>query len=179
MRMADVAAIFGTLLALGIAFPGLLTTLWLLFPKSVERAKTRLELHPFRCFWAGLFVGGVVGLPALALLNVPGLGQFMGAVLIILALTFSAIGAAGMVVRLAERFETLSQTRMVGAGSFVCAAVALELGAIFPVLGWFVVMPLLIIMSLGASVLSLSRRRLKFDRTDPAPALGSTVLQQV
>ncbi len=41
--MADVYAIFGTLLALGIAFPGMLTAWWLLFPRTVEGAQQRLS----------------------------------------------------------------------------------------------------------------------------------------
>ena len=178
--MADVAATFGTLLAMGIAFPGLLITLWLLFPQTVERAKTRLTQNPLRCFWVGLLATALVGTPALALLNLPGFGQFSGSMLIILALTFSAIGAAGLAARLGERFEANGRTRISGARAFLCAAIALELAAIFPVLGWFVIMPLLIVMAFGASILALSRRRRKVDlpETPPETTAAPPALQQ-
>ena len=51
--MADVYAVFGTLLALGIAFPGLLTATWLLFPGAVGRATLRVSATPARSFFFG------------------------------------------------------------------------------------------------------------------------------
>ena len=40
--MADVYAVFGTLIGIGIAYPGMLTAWWLMFPRIVTRASDRL-----------------------------------------------------------------------------------------------------------------------------------------
>ena len=58
--MADISAVFGILLFLGIAFPGLLTAWYLLFPATVERVRLRLDRTPWQCF----FVGGVITVQA-------------------------------------------------------------------------------------------------------------------
>ena len=58
MIMADVFALFGTLLALGIALPGLLLTWQLLLPNVVSRAQQRLN-HTKEFFLHGLMVLGV------------------------------------------------------------------------------------------------------------------------
>ncbi|NJN93776.1 MAG: hypothetical protein HC875_06645 [Anaerolineales bacterium] len=50
MIMADVFAVFGTLLSLGIALPGLLLAWRLLLPNHVARARQRLERTPWQCF---------------------------------------------------------------------------------------------------------------------------------
>ena len=42
--MADITAIISIMVFLGIAYPGLLASLWLLFPNPVRRARLRLEL---------------------------------------------------------------------------------------------------------------------------------------
>ena len=41
--MADISAIFFILLILGVAYPAMLAAWWLLFPKLIQRAQTRVE----------------------------------------------------------------------------------------------------------------------------------------
>ena len=72
MIMADVFAVFGTLLAMGIAFPGMLLTWRVLLPKTVYRAQTRLAHTPWRCLFAGGFlilVSTILGGPIFAALG--------------------------------------------------------------------------------------------------------------
>lgn len=159
MRMADVAAVFGTLLGMGIAFPGLLTAVWLAFPAAVERGRNRVELTPWRCFWLGLLMTGFIGLPALGLLQVPGPGQFTGATLLIATLGMATIGAAGMAAQLSVRLAAASNGRLSTTAAFVIAAVVLELAAAFPVIGWFLLLPVMIVLGLGATTFALLRWR--------------------
>ena len=60
--MSDVYAVFGTLLALGIAFPGLVFTWWLLFPGPAGRAEARLAHTPGRTFSFGLLLTLIVAI---------------------------------------------------------------------------------------------------------------------
>jgi len=41
--MADMYAIFGSLIIVGISYPALLTIWWLLFPEKVEKARVRIS----------------------------------------------------------------------------------------------------------------------------------------
>lgn len=159
MRMADVAAVFGTLLGMGIAFPGLLTAVWLAVPAAVERARQRVEQTPWRCFWLGLLMTTLIGLPALGLLQVPGPGQFTGATLLIATLAVATIGAAGMVAHLGAQLTASSNGRLSTMAGFVTSAIALELAAVFPIIGWFLLLPVMVVLGLGATTFALLRWR--------------------
>src|SRR3972149_1637189 len=94
--MADVYAVFGTLLALGIAFPGMLVAWWLLFPRVVARASGCLDRSPWSCFGIGLGLAVAVAVLAGTLSAVPlGLFKFFGLLLTVLALGLASLGAAG------------------------------------------------------------------------------------
>ncbi|MDH3944815.1 MAG: hypothetical protein OEV06_12040 [Anaerolineae bacterium] len=155
--MSDVYAIFGTLLALGIAFPGLLTAWRLLFPGKVAAAQRRVAATPWKTFFMGLGSTLVALVPIFILISIPvPFSRFLGAITIFGVLGFAAIGAAGIAahmgaqMRISEKGETNSEI-----GAFVRGAVALELAAAFPLIGWLVVIPVTLITSLGASVSAL------------------------
>ena len=167
--MADLSAVFGILLALGIVFPGLLTTWLLLFPMLVERAQVRLERTPWRCFWLGGVLAALLVAPVTVLLALPvGPAKLAGWVIILSSLSVASLGAAGLAARMAAQVQRGSpgQTPL---GAFVRAAIALELAAAFPVIGWFVAVPLMIVTSLGATVFALLHA-MPAPMTMPAPA---------
>ncbi len=154
--MADITAIFFILILVGIAYPALLTAWWLLFPSTVERARLRLERTPMQSFWLGGIALAAFLLPILILLNLPsGFFKFLGWIFIAVMLVFSSLGAAGLAARFADRLNRLGSFSPLGA--FIRGAVILELASFFPVLGWFVFLPLAIVTTLGASAFALLR----------------------
>ncbi len=154
--MADVYAVFGTLLALGIAFPGLLTAWWLLFPVQVDRARERLDRTPGRSFGMGLIVTGAMSFPVAILLALPSsLAKFIGAVMIVVVLAIASLGAAGLAAAMSGRVRTRSGRIKSDLSAFLAAALALELAAAFPVIGWFLVIPAAIVACLGATSFAL------------------------
>ncbi len=154
--MANITAVFGILLTLGIVFPGLLTAWWLLFPATVERARLRLDRTPWRCFWLGGIVTAVIAIPTVILLALPfGPAKFLGWIVIVAALASASLGAAGLAAKMGERLTSRSNGNLSPAGAFVRGALALELAAAFPILGWFLVIPLAIVTALGATVFAL------------------------
>ena len=156
--MADVYAVFGTLLALGIAFPGMLTAWRLLFPNVIERAEARVAEKPGRTFWVGVGLTIVVSLPIGILLALPfGPAKFLGFVLLMLTLAFASLGAAGIAAVMARRLPRRSEDDPSSPAAFVRAAVALELAAAFPFIGWFVVIPVAILISLGSAFFAVLR----------------------
>jgi hypothetical protein len=153
--MADISAVFGILLTLGIVFPGLLTAWRLLFPAAVDRARARLELTPWRCFWLGGVATALLVVPVVVLLSLPfGPAKLAGWALMLTAMAVASLGAAGLAARMGERLKGLSpaQTPL---GAFVRGAVALELAAAFPVVGWFFFIPLTLVTVLGATIFAL------------------------
>jgi hypothetical protein len=167
--MADISAVFGILLTLGIMFPGLLTAWWLLFPASVDRARARLEHTPWQCFWLGGVATALLVVPIVVLLALPfGPAKLAGWVLMLTSLTVASLGAAGLAARMGERLQVLSPTQT-QLGAFVRGAVALELAAAFPVVGWFFLIPLTLVTVLGATIFALLRWA-------PAPARTPAVI---
>jgi hypothetical protein len=149
--MSDVSAIFGILLTLGIAFPGLLTAWWLMFPAAVERACQRLDATPWSCWWLGLAVILVVGIPIVGLIALPfGPAKFMGWTLLALLLGLSGVGAAGLAEKMSVQIGRKS-AGVSAAGAFVRGALVLELAAVFPLIGWLLVIPVATILSIGAT----------------------------
>ncbi|MDH5507554.1 MAG: hypothetical protein OEZ02_10065 [Anaerolineae bacterium] len=151
--MADVYAVFGTLLALGIAFPGLLTAWWLLFPTRIAIAQTRIERTPWKSFGMGIAGAIVLLIPLFVLFSMPfPFSKFLGAILLFGSLGFAGIGAAGLAAHMGKSLQQRTDAQYSPLGSFVRAAAALELAAAFPFLGWFIVIPLTLIASLGAAI---------------------------
>ena len=156
--MADVYAVFGTLLALGIAFPGMLTAWRLLFPNIIQRAEARVADKPGRTFWVGVGLTLVISLPIGILLALPfGPAKFLGFVLLMLTLSFASLGAAGIAALMARRLPPHNGDDPTSPAAFVRAAVALELAAAFPFIGWFVVIPVAILTSLGSAFFAVLR----------------------
>jgi hypothetical protein len=154
--MADVYAVFGTLLALGIVFPGMLAAWWLLFPGVVGRAQARLSRTPGRSFGFGLVGAGAIGVPLLILFAMPsGPTKFAASLMLMAALIVASFGAAGLAAAMGSRLAERTGWSTTGAKAFLGGALALELAAAFPLLGWLIVIPFIIIACLGASLFAL------------------------
>jgi hypothetical protein len=152
--MADISAIFFILLVIGIAFPAILTAWWLLFPVVVERARLRVERTPMQSFWMGILVTIAAAVPTVILLALPfGPAKFVGWISLAASLALSTIGSAGIAAHLGTRLAR--QSNLSALSGFVRGSVVLELAAFFPVLGWFFIWPLLIIMAFGATGFAL------------------------
>ncbi len=152
--MADISAIFFILLLIGIAFPAMLTALWLLFPALISRAQTRVEKTPMQTFWMGLVLIVAVTIPIIILLALPfGPAKFFGWILLGASLAISSIGSAGIAAHLGARLS--KHTSVTPLSGFIRGTVILELAAFFPLIGWlFVWIPALII-AFGATGFAL------------------------
>jgi hypothetical protein len=94
-------------------------------------------------------------LPILVLVVLPfGPAKFLGLVLVAAVLAISGIGAAGLAARMGAALGAHS-SGLSRAGAFVRGAVVLELAAVFPLIGWFIFVPLAVLASLGATTFAL------------------------
>jgi hypothetical protein len=167
--MADVYAVFGTLIALGIAYPGMLVAWRLLFPELVDRAQSRVSTSP----WGSLGIGIAAGIPVILLsvflLSAPGpVGKFLGLLIAVLGFGFASLGASGLAAGMGIQLNQLAGGRYSIPGAHVRGALALELSAIFPFIGWLVVFPISTLICFGALLRALFR-----SGGDPIPSLQS------
>ena len=177
--MADVYSIFGTLLALGIAFPGMLLAWWLLFPATVERAADRVDRTPWRCFGLGIPAVIVVAIPIILLfaISVP-FASFLGALTLFTSLGFAGLGAAGIAAKMGRHLQNRSNSTLSDSGAVVRAAVALELAAAFPFVGWLIVIPLTLVTSLGTAAFAILRWEPKQSKdSPPLPEVSAKPIQ--
>lgn len=152
--MADISAIFFILLIIGVAFPAMLTALWLLFPAVIARAQARVEKTPMQTFWMGLVIFVALTIPIVILFALPfGPAKFFGWILLGASLAISSIGSAGIAAHLGARLS--KYTTITPLSGFIRGSVILELAAFFPLIGWlFVWIPMLII-AFGATGFAL------------------------
>jgi hypothetical protein len=170
--MADISAIFFILLIIGVAFPAMLTAWWLLFPSLITRAQIRVDKTPMQSFWMGLAIVVAIAIPVVILLALPfGPAKFIGWVLLAAALALSSIGSAGIAAQLSEQMKKAGNT-FTPLGGFIRGSIVLELAAFFPVLGWFFIWPLMLIMAFGATgfaLLNWKPREMAIRTPDPIP----------
>ena len=150
--MADVQAVFGTLLALAIIFPGMLFAWRLMFPRVVTKASIRVEQTPGRT----LALGFALALPIAVIASLffaisAGPANFFGATVVVGALAFASLGASGTAAMMGRRLSPISREGTSEAATFLRGAIALELAAAFPVIGWFLVIPVVTVMCFGAA----------------------------
>ncbi|MBI5353148.1 MAG: hypothetical protein HZB50_10960 [Chloroflexi bacterium] len=153
--MADISAIFFILLIISVAFPSMLTLWWLLFPPLVARAQVRVEKTLGGTFWMGLGVMIALAIPIVILLVLPfGPAKFLGWVLLAASFAVSSIGSAGISSHLSEQMKRAGSVFSPLAG-FIRGAVILELTSFLPVIGWFFLLPIAVIISFGAASFAL------------------------
>jgi hypothetical protein len=133
----------------------MLSAWWLLFPSHVDKAGSRLGANPWRCLGVGALASIPVGFGVTVLSASPlGLAKFVGAILGFGALTFSSLGAAGLVKLMGSRLSGEDESEPLALGSYIRGALALELAAAFPVIGWFITIPITLVAAFGASTLA-------------------------
>lgn len=154
--IGDVTTIFAILIALGAVFPGLLLAWSLLLPGVVERGRERVTRTPGKSVFLGIFVLLIAGTPAALLTAAAGPLQFMGFVGVFLLMAIVSMGAAGVASLMGERLRGQG-VNATSPGALLRGAVALEFAVMFPLIGWFIVFPFVVIVSTGAACFALMR----------------------
>jgi hypothetical protein len=152
--IGDVTTVFALLAAMGIVFPGMLLAWSLLFPGMVERSRERVARTPGKTLVFGLIVSFAASIPIGILNALAGPFQFVAYLGGFVWLTLATIGAAGIALMMGERLRGHG-VNATTPGGLLRGAIALEFAVVFPVIGWFIVFPIVLLASVGASVLAL------------------------
>jgi hypothetical protein len=170
MTMADVLAVVVALIVIGVGFPALLVLVSLSFPRAVDRAQIHASARPVRAFAQGtLALVCLVTAASLLASVLAGLGKLLGALLLLGGLSVATVGAAGLARHLAAAYGRQTSSRLPLPDVLVGAAL-LELAAIVPLVGWFVVLPVTFLIVLGSGCAVLLRRPVRVAVEQPALA---------
>jgi hypothetical protein len=129
------------------------------FPASVERCRQTYKKRPIR----SLLLGCLFGIPGMVLgvafLNSGNpLGLFLGFSTLFLLSSFALLGAAGLSSLIGHRLNSPQDTQQPWKRVYR-GSVVLSLTFIFPMLGWFLVLPATLLSGLGAALISLRVRK--------------------
>ena len=167
--MADMYAIFGSLILIGISYPAMLTTWWLLFPEKVEKARIRISEKPKKSFGLGLLAGAIAAIPTVVLFALPSqFTQVLGWIWLVLVLGAASLGAAGIAAEIGLRMNWRNDGNFQSLGAFIRGAAILELSSGFPVIGWLLFIPVGTLVALGGAVHAIFKKKDKEESKETA-----------
>ena len=155
MTIGDVLAAVAILLGIGVTGWATLVAIALGAPAAVLKARRRIEAGAGETALLGILYL-LVPLAGLAVMNVPNpLVKLVGLGIVGASLVVAGVGVAGVASILSNRIaggsELSPYASVVKASAFVAAAVQL------PGLGWFFVLPALLLVGLGSGFPALLR----------------------
>ena len=153
--IADVYTVFFLVLGILIAFPGMVSLVVFGLPKLANRSMVRVEQTPITCFLLGLPVVGIGGVIAAGLMGAGGPIAAIGVAVAVILMLISLTGAAGAVILIGRRMFGEAQT--IPLKPVLMGALAYELAALFPIIGWVFILPILFVLTTGAGLFALVR----------------------
>src|SRR5262249_36196330 len=157
MTLADVLAAAAGLALLG-AGSGALVLLYATFlPRAVGRARVKLEESPVLTFLTGLTLFGVLFFALVVFVNAPGGANLLGCLATRGPLARAAVGAPALSSHVGARLarEPLAKP---SSKTLLSGALLVGLSSLVPILGWFLVLPAALFLSLGAGLRGLVGR---------------------
>lgn len=176
MLMADTMAVFFVILGLVIALVSLIVLVRGLWPVAVRASADRLSRGLVAPFAVGFPLTGVVMLVAAVCSNIAGRpGVLLAGGVLSVFLLFALTGIAGLATTIGERLETSSDAGQPWR-AVLRGAIVLALSGLMPILGWFVVLPVALVIGAGASTLAAFRRRTPRSASGSSPADSSELV---
>ncbi len=155
VTIGDVFSVIGTLVGICITAWAVIMGAALLFQSSASRARDAYRVGPWKGIGLGFLLTSIFGVVGIVLTKVPnpvvklaGMGVLLG------LMVLSALGASGISMLIAERVAALDPT-VSRYGAMQRATSIMVIAGVFPILGWFLIGPLLIIASVGYGVQAL------------------------
>lgn len=166
--MTDVYIVVFTLIGVLLSLPALLVALNLLMPNVTRYAAARLDLHPYQSFGVGLFVTSLFLAFIIITANIAfGPVRAMSFFATFTGMGLGTLGAAAMSRLLGQRLTQLAHPTS-ELTNLVRGAIVYELACLFPLVGWFVFIPLVGVTVMGAAALGLLDRVWQFTKK-PTP----------
>jgi len=156
MIVADILMWFLLIMGAYVIFISYWLAAQALFPELTDRCRQRIKSAPLRQALIGLAWTIPAAAAGVALLNVPNpLLKFLGATIVLLLILAGLIGSSALAAQigygLASPSDQAQPWRRVLRGGMV-----LGLTFVFPLIGWLLILPLSLVIGVGALFASLS-----------------------
>lgn len=158
MGIGDMMGIIAFSIAVIIAYPALLILLSILFSGTARKANYRLSKGFRLPFIIGLLVAGGGGFLVVVLLSAGSVFQLAGVILFLILSFWGTIGIVGMAQVFGARLSDLDHRAPSPLFEWLSGSVVITLSFVFPLLGWFIMIPIATVLGLGAATLSIFTR---------------------
>ena len=149
VTIGDVFSIIATLVGLCITGGALVLGATLIFESRANFARQCCERSPWPSFLLGLVITGVLGIGSIALLSVPlPASKLLGTAVYLTLMALATVGASGVASLLSDRVSQMDSS-LSRYASLLKACSILSIACVFPLIGWFLVTPLMLIFSVG------------------------------
>jgi hypothetical protein len=156
MLMADTMAIFFVILGLLLAFPGVWLLCRGLWPNTVGGAAQRCRSQLWKTFLVGAPITTLVILFAVVVGKVAGgVGAILAIAILCIFSVLASAGVAGFATCIGERLPSPGDADRPWKAT-LRGGIVLELSYLLPVLGWFLILPVSLIVGCGAATLALN-----------------------
>jgi hypothetical protein len=156
MTLAQVYATIASVILLMATWGGLIIAMALLLPQHTSRAELALTARPLRSFVVGLAMIIPTVVASVMLRSPFGGVKLLGFIALVAIGAALSIGASGMALLMGRRISEMSDSRS-GFASMVRGSAVFSLALGFPVIGWFLFLPIALVISLGAGTRALWR----------------------
>ena len=155
MVTADVLAVVFFLAALFVAVPAFQLVVRAMWPRFETQSRRRFEQTPIRTLFVGMLVAAPLVGPSFALLAVEnGAVKMLGVWWLGSAMAAALVGLSGLATHIGTTLPGPTDDTRPWL-PLAKGALALQFACLIPILGWFVLFPLLLTAGAGASVFSL------------------------
>lgn len=143
-----------------ISLGALVIMLRALFAKGVLLSQQFLERSPWRAFFIGL-VNYIFLAAIIAVISATGIEplNLIAVFILIAVIILTAFGLSGLAQLLGQRIAVLRDKVMSPFSETVWGVTTLIVASLLPVIGWFFIAPVLLIVSFGAAVLGWRNRK--------------------
>ena len=157
MLMADTMAIFFVILGFMLAFPGLWLLCRGLWPQVVAKADEVCARGLIKPFLIGLPITAAMVFAAAILGKGGTVGKITAIAEVCFYLMIANSGVAGLVTGIGNRLASPIDSQQPWRAT-VRGGIVLELSFLLPMLGWFVILPLSVMIGCGAASIVLFRK---------------------
>lgn len=170
MTIGDILAVIAAVLLIGASWAATILMIALAFPARVAAAQAKLTARPGACLARGLVVL-VISAVLAVVLSKAAAGPVRGLALLILGGlgVIAAIGSAAVVRLLSGRIDALGSP-MTPFASLTRASVLYVAAGFLPVIGWGVVLPAALLLSVGSGIAVLFGAKPQARSLSPLPA---------
>ncbi|MBS1715990.1 MAG: hypothetical protein JST30_16810 [Armatimonadetes bacterium] len=167
MLIGNVLAAVATVFTAAIALLCTMVLTSLLFPARSARAAKEVEAHPWKCALTGLVLGGAFFLVGTVLFQIPNpVTRTLGVLVYLVFVLVACAGSGGLARLVASRIDARNSSEAPLWAVAVGAALVVG-SSLLPVVGWALLAPLILVVSLGAGLRSGRKDRA------PVPIVGA------